>query len=160
MRVAFRETFDLVLIHNQFSRADVTEFVTLNQAIAVYSVAAWERSVADIKHLAETTPGSPFGGTGQGRGKGAYLGPYKGQPGSAAKVLSAASNGELPHSWKIQGPDRSRGSILNFHPPVDGHDPDLTNLVDWCVELQGHASGVAQAHAVGPAERRKRRENH
>lgn len=105
----------------------------------MYSVSVWERFIADIQELAKSTETNPFGGAGHGYGQGAYLGPRKGGEGFGAKVLSSASNHDLLRSWSIRIPSSGQGKRLSFCPPVDGRDPDLADVVDWCIELRNKA---------------------
>jgi hypothetical protein len=141
-RDAFQDVVDLVLIHNERPVSGRQPRTTLNRLIAMLSVAAWERFIADIGKLSRARQDKPFQGPGIAYGSGAYLGkcPRDSQIPTAVKVLGGASGGALPGSWQIRVPSSGSGKRLSFAPACRGLDSDLVEITDWWVTIR---NGIA-----------------
>jgi hypothetical protein len=138
-KAAFQDVFDLVLIHNERIVRGRQPRATLNGPIAMFSVAAWERFIADVGELSQARHGKTFQAPGKVLGRGAYLGPGKnGAP--AVKILSAASAGTIPADWRIRLPQSGQGKRLSFGTARRGLDPDLVDITDWWITMR---NGIA-----------------
>ncbi len=144
-RDAFRDVFDLVLIHNEQQVSRNQPRTTLNSAIAMFSVAAWERFVSHVGQITDATHTHPFEGPGLVQSRGAYLGSDKhGTP--AVKILNGASAGTIPANWRIRLPHSGSGKRLSFEPACTGLDPRLIEVANWWIGIR---NGVA--HRTLPA---------
>ncbi|WP_405165555.1 hypothetical protein OG203_10890 [Nocardia sp. NBC_01499] len=133
-RKGFSEVIDLILIHNERVVRGTQPRTTLNPFMALLSVAAWERLVADIGLLARSIdPSAVAPGTVGSQGFNTLGADANGGPSMAISTLTVASGQQLPDRWRIRITSRSQGKFLKFGYTAEGLDPLMTELVDWWV---------------------------
>lgn len=111
-RESFLAVFDLVLIHNEQQVSGPQPRTTLNWVIAMLSVRAWERFVADVSHLAES---------GTARFALTLFLQFVDQ-----SIRALAANGELEQSEELRLPEDWLSGRL--HPIRGVTDPDQLAL--------------------------------
>ncbi|WP_067572295.1 hypothetical protein [Nocardia acidivorans] len=133
-RQGFAEVIDLILIHNERTVSGPQPRTTLNPLIAMLSVAAWERFVADVGALARSAdPASVRPGEVKSNGFNVISDNEEGGHSKAVSTLKAASGGILPDRWRILVTTVSPGVFLKFGYTAEGLDPQMTELVDWWI---------------------------
>jgi hypothetical protein len=136
-RQGFAEVIDLILIHNERKVSSRQPRTTLNPLIAMLSVAAWERFVADLGALARSVdPATVHPGETDSNGFNKISNNDNGEQSAVVSTLKAASGGLLPDSWRILITTRSPGKYLNFGYTAEGLDPLMSELVDWWVDVR------------------------
>lgn len=127
-RVDLGEALDLVLIHNERDVRGTQPRSSLNPVTVLLAVAAWERLIADVDHLASS---KLWAGPGAGRS------PHRAaRLDVAARVLGAASGGLLPDGWRVRAHENWRGKTPTRPVVLAGTDPQLSDLVDDYVDLR------------------------
>ena len=102
---------DMILIHNEQVIHGNVPRASLNKPIVIFSAAAWERMVTDLRYL--SAENLQFEEAGKAESAGAYLGPGDGR-GKTLAVLAGASGGHLPKDWLIRLPTSGSGKTLHF----------------------------------------------
>jgi hypothetical protein len=126
---------DMILIHNERPvRGDVPR-TSLNKAIVVFSAAAWERLVADLRSLSVRKP-DPRQHT-MVKSAGAYLSRGEGS-GRTLAILAGVSGGRLPGDWLIRLPTSGSGRTLHFAPAQPGAAADLAESADFWIKARNN----------------------
>jgi len=102
---------DMILIHNEQVIHGNVPRASLNKPIVIFSAAAWERMVTDLRYL--SAENLQFEEAGKAESAGAYLSPGDGRSKTLA-VLAGASGGRLPKDWLIRLPTSGSGKTLHF----------------------------------------------
>ncbi|MGO9778833.1 MAG: hypothetical protein ACLPKE_03075 [Streptosporangiaceae bacterium] len=126
---------DMILIHNEQKVRGNVPRASLNKPVVIFSAAAWERLVTDLRYL--TAEKKTFKGAGTEDGEGAYLTRGEGSISTRA-ILGGASGGRLPKDWLIRLPTSGSGKTLHFAAAQKGARADLAESVDFWVKARNH----------------------
>jgi hypothetical protein len=126
---------DMILIHNERDVSGPGPRASLNKPIVVFSAAAWERLVTDMRYL--TAQNLNFKVAGEAESQGAYLTPGQGQV-KTQDILAGASGGRLPGDWLIRLPTSGSGKALHFATLQQGAGTDLAQSVDFWIRARNH----------------------